>query len=224
MRSNAMKTCAVGAMVVGGALSMTQTASAGLTWLESATAGVSSSYIAAVPSDGSDNIPLWANAAGLPVLGSESNAGNSVSYGNLGSAYITSVSNGSGFSAGYAYTGSTDGGFMTSGCRLFEVSGSESISITLTRPTNGYSQIEFARWDTTSNSWDYFLTYTLDSGSTPYTYSTVLSAGRYSLTFTAQTNVGPTNAYTGEFISFVPAPGALALLGAAGLAGSRRRR
>ena len=223
MRSNMMKTCAMGAMLFGGTLGTSQTASAGLTWLESATAGASHSYIAAVPSDGSDNIPVWANAEGLPVTGSESLAGKSVSYGNLGSAYITSVSNGSGFSAGYAYTGSTDGGFMTSGCRLFEVSGSESISITLTRPTNGYSLITFARWDTTSNWWDYFLTYTLDSGSTPYTYSTVLSAGRYSLTFIAQTNVGPTNAYTGEFISFVPAPGAIAMLGAAGIMGRRRR-
>ncbi len=53
------------------------------------------------------------------------------------------------------------------------------------------------------------------------TLNVTLTEGTYRLSFGVDVEGQP---FSGQFLTVVPAPGAIALLGAAGLIGSRRRR
>jgi hypothetical protein len=203
MRSNTMKTCAVGAMVVGGALSMTQTASAGLTWLGSGTVWLGDyDSFNGVYVDGDPYLVDWGNNALLAFSGS---AGANVSY--FGSATA-----GPGFSVGFSTNGAP-GYIEVVGQRVFEVTGTETLTITLTKGFDAdFGGVSASLWKPDGDVVSY------GTG----THNVTLSAGTYMLDFAA--NSLNSAAYSGDFISVVPAPGALALLGAAGLIGSRRRR
>lgn len=206
MRSNAVKSCAVGAMVVGGALGMTQTASAGLTWLgsgavESFGAFDSGNFVFVNGSNvlsevGVNALLAFSGGAGVPASG-------------LNVSYFGSETAGLGFSVGFSTNGAP-GLINVNGQRVFEVTGTETLTITL---SNGWGGNVLASvWKTDGTIVDYGVGI----------HTMTLGAGTYLLEFSSESF--DSAAYSGDFISVVPAPGAIALLGAAGLVGARRRR
>lgn len=214
MRLNAMTKCALGVMAYGGTICMSQTASAGLTWLGQFQHGATlresrNSALEFVPNTFPPIERLLTN--GSPALSAET-AG-------LGSFGMVSYSatNAAGFSASLTHNGLSQGQFLSQVIRLFEVTGSESVSWTLSRAGSGYAFYTLFNFDTNQ----VVRQETTTSG--PLTWSTTLTAGTYSLAFEVVTSNGGA-AFDGQIVSFVPAPGAFALLGAAGLVGKRRRR
>ena len=208
MRSNAVKSCAVGAMLFGGALSMTQTASAGLTWLGSHndwnSANQSFLYYGFFQSE---TVAASVGTASLSALtGSVSRDGfvGSVNY---------SATTGPGFSVSLSANGGP-GRFQVMGARVFTVTGTESVSITYTRPQQ-YGLFTLDR--VTDPGQQDSILYVTQSG----VVNADLTAGTYRLMWVVDAEG---QAFSGQVFSFVPAPGALALLGAAGLVSGRRRR
>lgn len=205
MRSNSVKSCAVGAMVVGGALSMTQTASAGLTWLGSGTVGLSNYDSFNKLYVGGD--PHWDNAGNNALLAFSGSAGANVSS-------FGSETAGLGFSVGFSTDGAP-GYIEVVGQRVFEVTGTYELTITLTKGFDaGFGRVIASLWKPDGDVVQYDGT---------GIHNVTLSAGTYMLDFAADSL--DSAAYSGDFISVVavPAPGAIALLGAAGLVGRRRR-
>ncbi len=205
MRSNAMKTCAVGAMVVGGALSMTQTASAGLAWLGSHNDWNSANQSYLYYGSELEIVAFSVETASLSALT------GSVSLDGFVGSVNYSATTGPGFSVSLSANGGP-GRFQVGGARLFTVTGTESISITFTLP----QQYGFYTLDrvTDPEQQDEILY------GTPGVVNADLTAGTYRLAWAVDVEG---QAFSGEVISFVPAPGAIALLGAAGLMGRRRR-
>jgi hypothetical protein len=211
MRSNAVKSCGVGAMVVGGALSMTQTASAGLTWLSDiqpqnwravnyASVFIPSTFPPVAFHD-VEYAPAWNATSG--------------SYQNFATVSYSETT-AAGFSTSLTHNGLFAGRIYAQVVRLFAVTDPTAVSFALTEAGSGY--VQYTLWNITTGQ-------SVVSGSKPssFSWSGTLAAGTYSLAMELQTDEGGA-AYSGQVFSFVPAPGAIALLGVAGLAGGRRRR
>ena len=201
MQMNTIVKGAVGAMLFGGTLGMTGAADAGLTW----TSVFSAMYV------------------GLP--GVYAYAGGATN--SSGGSWLTQSA---ATSNGIRWSGSN----VTGGAQLsslincsFTVSAPTSIVISGLAPASGVNQYDSYPYSGVSvqligpNS---FL-WQQDSSSASYSSGVLnLSAGSYTIqgSLFAAANSG----YSGTLldIAVVPAPGALALLGAAGAAGTRRRR
>ena len=229
MRSNAMETCAVGAVLIGGVLGASSTASAGLTWLGAVTDG-------AFVGSGSERVlevanilstTAWADTAydnaafGAATFSDVNVPGASVSFSGLtpsgANANTWSVSaTVSGASVGYDPYAS----FSTTGF-FFSVTGTQQVTLTtaaglvsgsywaICGPSNG--------WDTALWSFDS----TGSSGTANTQTFTLTEPGQYYLSAIMTAGAG----YSGDMFSFtVPAPGAAALVGMAGLVGGRRRK
>ncbi len=230
MRNNTIVKGAVGAMLFGGTLGAAGQASAGLTWNLSGGGGSSGLF------------PL--NTANYAVSydgdgGSVSSSGFDASSGSLpGSSGATSISfsavTGSGYSV--SVSGSAANGYVNV-TRLFTVTDTQQITISWTGRTsaatiglaNGPSAVN--GWGTvaalSAQGWGAATQSTVAGGSQinsstagSYSYTVTLGAGDYYVSNT----VSLVDADALMSFTVVPAPGALALLGAAGLVGSRRRR
>ena len=227
MRKNSMTKCAVGAMLFGGTLGMSQAASAGLVFNlngpspNGATAGTynyASGYVTPTsyvylsdPSLGATTLTL---STGL-------------------SASWTATSNSTGFvtTVTAPQTNGLDSYIQTD--RSFTVTGTQQITLTWSGSTNIVLGQYLGGTFNNTGSWSKPITaagWINSSGLigspwgsyNPYgngTLTTTLSAGTYWVTnFLDGSQAGA------SFSFAVPAPGALALLGVAGIVGARRRR
>ncbi len=208
MRSNAMKSCAVGAMLFGGTLGVVSTAEAGLTFTN-ADVAPTLNYAYSYSSRESAFVDRGFSAT-------------SVTFGSLNVAW--SATTGSGFSTTVTQSGSDD--YIASTTRTFTVTDSQQVTFSWIRSGNlafaivtGPSTFEpvpglGAGWDTLPSG---FSRTTAAAG----TVTVTLAAGNYRITSDLgfYTTTGPAS-----FNLVVPAPGAVALLGAAGLVGMRRRK
>ena len=227
MRSNAMKSCAVGAMLFGGTLGVSGQAAAGLTWSASGGSGSgalsTSNY--AVSYDGD--------------VGTLYSAGFGAYSGSLpGASGATSIAfsavTGSGYSV--AVSGSTANGYVNV-IRLFTVTDTQQITISWTGRTSA-ATIGLAGgpgalngWGTvaalSAQGWGVATQPNVPGGSQinsniagTFSYTVTLGAGDYYVANTVSlVDSGASMSFT-----VVPAPGAAALLGMAGLVGGRRRR
>jgi hypothetical protein len=207
MRSNAMKTCAVGAMLFGGTLGATQAASAGVTWLSEFAPGgvyaVSTNYAVF----GSTEL-LTTGAASLLADGGVDGA-DSITYSPTTSSGFTISASASNF-----YAEAT---------RFLSVT--DSVDASLSVGLNGGQEVSFVsfsiqQWN--GSGWDLISAGSagLPSLTPSLSWSGTLAGGTYRLTVGGQND----GAFEGTMASFVvPAPGAVALLGAAGLVSRRRR-
>jgi hypothetical protein len=204
MRSKTAMTCAAGAMLFGGTLGVAQEAQAGLTWTSVAASA--------------SNYTTYQSA-----YQTNSNAGTSI---------FTTGSNFIGFSAatstGWSITASNAGGNNLAAWGVFNLfTVSSSTTVTL-------SGIGFG-----STSGNYFALVNFGTGSTLWSNETspgsevnvngaynsgpiTLQAGTYYVSGAVYTT-GSFGSSTLLEIAVVPAPGAIALLGAAGFVARRRR-
>ena len=220
MRSNAMKKCAVGAMLFGGTLGGVSTAQAGFTWLNSDpsrpqpnVSGASEIWGAVYNvTAGAYDGQILARWADTKLAGSLTAGFGSVSWtasGDHGNFSITATNS----------PGVVDGLFTRSqGYRYFQVTGSQAVNFSVSNsgPTSG---AYFGVYSMTAQIWD---------SSTQGNFTQTLTAGVYFMTYFVGIDIDPST-YEGvagsATVNFVvPAPGAMALLGAAGLVGGRRRR
>jgi hypothetical protein len=207
MRSNTMKTCAVGAMLFGGTLGATQTASAGVVWESGngneqfAFAYVNDVYL----SDSQFDVDLFsASAITLDPV--------TVSY---SAATISGVSMNLSVASGPSVVGSTYASML----RSFSVTGQQDLAVSMN--LTGASLLSFAILDINNET---VVFETTESGSLSWTGT--LSDGFYFLSWdVSHSDLGSLGAFGSNVANFtiVPAPGAAALLGLAGLAGRRRR-
>jgi MYXO-CTERM domain-containing protein len=205
MQVNAIKKCAAGAMLVGATLGMSQTASAALTWLGTYGEWQSANQSYLITSNvGYEVVAVSLATESLSAISS------SVSRNGFVGSVDYSETTGPGFSVSFSANGSP-GHFHVTGARLFTVTGTESISINVTRPQNALVILDRVT-DGMHESVGQ-----VDSG----VLNVDLTAGTYRLAFVMSVDG---QAFSGQTLSVVPAPGALALLGAAGLVGKRRRR
>ena len=219
--------CAAGAMLFGGTLGAASTANAGLTWNASGGGGQgalsTSNY--AVSYDGDTgmlySVGLGAYSGSLPGV----SGATSISF---------SAVTGSGYSV--AVSGSTASGYVNV-IRLFTVTDTQQITISWTGRTSA-ATIGLANgpdalngWGTvaalTAQGWGAATQSNVPGGSQinsnaagTFSYTVTLGAGNY---YVANT-VSLVDAGASMSFTVVPAPGALALLGVAGVVGSRRRR
>lgn len=219
MRMNAMKKCAVGAMLVGGSFLATQTAlgAEAITWNNSQ----ASSELA---SNGMD--PINSNydfflGGTLGDFGTGTSSITNASFQYTNSATGFSMSN-----------GSVVEGWLAAG-REFTISGlgvGEGVSVSAMMNLVGVvGQISMYR-EVTPGQWGdaYYLNGALVTvgGTGPLTTAGQLGNGTYQIGLMAGNADEPYSTYTasGTFASFtIPAPGAIALLGIAGFASRRRR-
>ncbi len=198
MRSNAMKTCAAGAMLFGGSLGVAQEAGAGISWT-------------------AINASAYAYGDGTPGAATKS-LSNYLSTQTASNAGYSSVGLGAFSTSGFAMSAQTAAGgsfFVTCG-HAFTVTDSVTVSISgvgFAGKANG-----FQLYDESGIIWN-----STEAVGAFSSGELVLQAGTYSL----QGGVF-SNAVTGgqEIVldfSIVPSPGSVALLGAAGLMGRRRR-
>jgi MYXO-CTERM domain-containing protein len=218
MRSNAMKTCAVGAMLFGGTLGVTSAASAGVvvTWTANNAFNTGSAYNIFGTSYESAVFETASTTPAVAAIGSTtySLGTASVTYTNTASGFSMSGTGGPAAAASasrnFTISGLADGQFMTATVVLANLPYSSFIV-----QNAGY--VPFNAW----------LDIPGGSGSGAGTYDIQLGNGSYYISIgVGNMEVeGTISGFNGEFASFtVPAPGAVALLGAAGLVGSRRRR
>ena len=207
MRSNSIKTCAVGAMLFGGTLGAASTAYAGLTFTH---AGVA------------PTLNYARNDSTLNYLNSETNRGFSAFSASIDGLDVAwSATTGSGFSttvspsASLSYLVTTRRNFSVTGSQevTFSWSGSQSLILGLASGS-GYTTVSGlgAGWGTNT-----FGSFT-DAASGSVTIT--LGAGNYRI----YSDLGDPATTGPSFFSFtVPAPGAAALVGVAGLMARRRR-
>ena len=220
MRSNAMKKCAVGAMLFGGTLCLSQAASAGVnvTWSASNAFNTGSAYNLFLQS--SYEVYEYRSASTDPSVA----AFGSTTY-TLGGTSATFTNTASGF----AMSGSGGPASSVSASRNFTISGlgiGETLTATVVLANlpmvDGFSSFIIQKagneaWQDVAGG----------RGSAAGTYSIQLGNGSYYIGIGIGNGdvVGAIPSLNGTFASFtVPAPGAMALLGAAGLVGGRRRR
>ena len=202
MHSQTLKTAAIGVMLFGGTLGAASVANAGLTvtaadiYLDVNGAKFQTSDLAV------------AMAGGMAY---DSTSGGSVTLSPFTSAGFTLTAN----SAGGAATWSVFPSY-------FMFTADTLTTVTLSGNTAAESAVIFL-WDNTSNS-TLFLRYEGNSGVAWTSGGIVLAAG-HSFTLTVNPSGATGSTETGTVLNFaVPAPGALALLGVAGVVGVRRRR
>lgn len=221
MVNNAMKKCAVGAMLFGGTLGGVSTAEAGLvTWLNSDpsrpepdVAGASEIWGAVYNfTSGAYDGEILARWADTKLAGSLTSGFASASWtasGDHGNFSISAINS----------PGVVDGLFTrVQGYRYFQVTGSQEVNFSVSTSgatSGGY----FGVYSMTAQIWD---------SSTQGNFTQTLTAGVYYITFAAAVDIDPSTnegvAGNASLNFVVPAPGAFALLGAAGLVGKRRRR
>ena len=219
MRSNAMKTCAVGAMLFGGTLGGVSTAQAGFTWLNSDPSrpepnvfGASEIWGAVYNfTAGAYDGEILARWADTKLAGSLTAGFGSVSWtasGDHGNFSITATNS----------PGVVDGLFTRSqGYRYFQVTGSQAVNFSVSNsgPTSG---AYFGVYSMTAQIWD---------SSTQGNFTQTLTAGVYFMTYAVAIDIDPSTyegvagSATANFV--VPAPGAAVLVGVAGLMTRRRK-
>ena len=218
MRSNAMKMCATGVMLCSGTLGLSQSASAGLTW-------------------SADSNGTWGDFPSIYLnLVSGGNARPTQELTSLISPYTLTrdpsdpLQNVVG-NASMSFSGLTSSGpnanswsisafvpsdtptvnAMTQGFLWCQVTGLGGQQISVTLAAGGSLDIANQDGD---------LVKAFSGGNSE---SFLLSEGIYQVQFYAESAVG--SSFSGELVNFtVPAPGAAALVGMAGLVGGRRRR
>ena len=203
MRNNTMTKCAVGAMLFGGTLGGATAASAGVVGV----AGNSSSASLQLAYDGSAYQSIGVNSSPMdgPVSFSDS------TYGSVTCSQFTA----SGFSLVVNSTAAaTQQTFFVQ--QNFTVT--EAVNFTLT----GYLPSAGSGSSNISNGANVYA----DSGSALGAFSTsgTLQAGTYRFQYTNGGGGSQNRTLFNLSFSAVPAPGAIALLGVAGLVGARRRR
>ena len=203
MRNNTMTKCAVGAMLFGGTLGGATAASAGVVGV----AGNTSVASLQLAYDGSAYQSIGVNSSPMdgPVSFSDS------TYGSVTCSQFTA----SGFSLVVNSTAAaTQQTFFVQ--QNFTVT--EAVNFTLT----GYLPSAGSGSSNISNG----ATVYADSGSALGAFSTsgTLQAGTYRFVYTNGGGGSQNRTLFNLSFSAVPAPGAIALLGAAGLIGGRRRR
>jgi hypothetical protein len=212
MQSNAMTKCAVGAMLFGGTLGLTQAASAGVTWLSSTQFGPATlnpiNYANVFSLTDSYNYATD-SSGGASALNSFSFAYEGVS---LGISETTSA----GFSMSVSSVPVGGGyGFDLSAVRYLQVSGSVDFSVNLNLPS--FTQLAFtvSRWNSATSQQEELYSL-LGNGAE----SGTLTTGVYQISMRGNSEAP----VIGTFATFtVPAPGAVALLGAAGMIARRRK-
>ena len=204
MHSQTLKTAAIGVMLFGGTLGAASVANAGLTvtaadiYLDVNGAKFQTSDLA-VAMAGGFAYDGGAGTGGSVTLSPFTSAGFTLTANSAGGAAIWSV-----YPSYFTFTADT----LT--------------TVTLSGNTAAESAVIFL-WDNTSNS-TLFLRGEGGSGVEWTSGDIVLAAGH---SYTLTVNPGYANGSTevGTVLNFaVPAPGALALLGVAGVVGARRRR
>ena len=203
MRNNTMTKCAVGAMLFGGTLGGATAASAGVVGV----AGNTSVASLQLAYDGSAYQSIGVNSSPMdgPVSFSDS------TYGSVTCSQFTA----SGFSLVVNSTAAaTQQSFFVQ--QNFTVT--EAVNFTLT----GYLPLAGSGSSNISNGANVYA----DSGSALGAFSTsgTLQAGTYRFQYTNGGGGAQDRTLFNLSFSAVPAPGAIALLGAAGLIGGRRRR
>jgi hypothetical protein len=220
MRSNAMKKCAVGAMLFGGTLGGVSTAQAGFTWLNSDpsrpqpnVAGASEIWGAVYNNTtGAYDGEILARWADTKVAGSLTAGFGSVSWtasGDHGNFSITATNS----------PGVVDGLVTRSqGFRHFQVTGSQEVNFSVST-SGATSAAYFGVYSMTAQIWD---------SSTQGNFTQTLTAGVYFMNYFVWIDVDPitgdgvAGSATANFV--VPAPGAAAVIGLAGFIGTRRRK
>lgn len=230
MQMNKIVKGAVGAMLFGGTLGVAGAANAGLTWNLSGGGGGSGLY----PLNTSTYAISYDGSGGsVYSLGFDAFAGSLDGISGTTPIAFSAVTS-SGYSV--AASGSTANGYMNV-VRLFTVTGTQQITMSWTGKTsvatiglaNGPSAV--SGWGTvaalSAQGWTASTQPNVPGGSQintnvagTYSYTFTLTAGDY---YVANT-VSLLDPGASMSFSVVPAPGALALLGVAGIAGTRRRR
>ena len=237
MQTNKIVKGAVGAMLFGGTLGAAGQASAGLTWNASGGGGgpglipvISSNYAISYDSGPNDSYLLSSTANGWNFEAFQGTVNGATGPTTISFSAVT----GSGYSV--SVSGSTADGYVNVR-RAFTVTDTQQITISWTGRTSA-AIIGLANAPDALNGWGTVAALSAQ-GWVASTQPNVPGgsqinssvAGTFSYTFT----LGAGNYYVANTVSLVdagasmsfavvPAPGALALLGLAGVAGSRRRR
>jgi MYXO-CTERM domain-containing protein len=224
-----MKTCAVGAMLIGATMGVGSSASAGVTWVNDEqsftryevynwTAGLWARAETGQTGLGALDAYTWAPTVADSILGDPPYPSNVFQGTSVSISGVTSSGQFAGsWSASAFQPNSADKLYSTiQGNAVFEVTGSQRITFGFTAGVGGFFQLADMNDPFYADIFYY-------SGTGAFSQDITLGAGRYILSFEATT---PQNSGFNGMTMFVtvPAPGALALLGAAGLVGGRRRR
>jgi MYXO-CTERM domain-containing protein len=201
-----MKTCAAGAMLFGGTLGVAQEAQAGLTWTGvRASAYNYTQFETADQTDLNFGTPVFTAGSNFIGFSAATENGWSITASNAGGdeLYATNVTNYFTVSSATTVTISGIGFGNTGGAGFFRL-------LSMTTP-------QVMLWSNETSP-DSTIEVTGPYSSGPIT----LQAGSYVLTGAVYTT-GSFGSSTLFEIAVVPAPGAVALLGMAGLVGRRRR-
>ena len=214
MPSNHMTTRSVVAMLIGSSLGATSSATAGLTWLAGAPDQSNSSIIR-----------LSVNSAlkvdDVDVIGADA---LNPATATIGAATISfsGIDTQGGWALSASLPNIAESTVRSNNDMLFfEVTGQQQVSF-WAAGVLGYRDFRITNWNTS----EILVNYAYSGETTAFDWSQTLEAGQYVLTFEAASPYeGGATAFDGNMMTFtVPAPGALALVGAVGLVGARRRR
>ena len=215
MQTNLTKTASFAATLIAGSLAVTSPASAGLTWMGSASDPAMDSVIqlsafSPTKSDFDQLVGADALTAGTATMGA-----STISYTGIDTQ------------GGWALSGSlpnVEGSYVGSNNNtlFFEVTGQQQVSF-WSAAGLGSMQFRIMNWNTLETLVDHY-DFELDN-TAAFDWTETLEAGVYVMQFNAASRSEGDIAFSGDMMTFtVPAPGALALVGAAGLVGARRRR
>jgi hypothetical protein len=220
MRSNLMKTCAVGAMLFGGVLGASSTASAGLVW-QAELFGMENdrTLMVANASSGWADTAYRMDAFGAATWSDAANApGTSVSFSGL----TLSGENANSWSTSAIVSGASAGydpsAIFVALPFCFSVTGTQQVTLTTAAGLVGGSSWQI--WDASGALIRSFES-TVGTPTAANEQMFTLSEGDYYLNVNMAAGAG----FNGDMFSFtVPAPGAAALIGAVGLITGRRRK
>ena len=199
MNKEMAKWCATGAVAFGGTLATTSDARAGLSWLDS------------FEDQQSRNFARLDQGLLLEAL--DAQALLAMNFVDGPHALNWSATTESGFMLDAAHPGNRY--MFSSTRRVFTVDGTADLSATLAYAGHPKS-FTLAKW--TGTAWSNVVE---DYSYADFAWSDTLTAGTYYVQMSWEANTSPFNGTVATFS--VPAPGAIALLGVAGLAGRRRR-
>ena len=223
MRNNTMTKCAVGAMLFGGTLGMSQAAQAGVAIVSAGVydAFAGSGLVIYQSNDGAFNTSggTFSNASGSFTFSPFTSAGFSASAQTAGSWLGVNE-----FDVTFTVSGPTPydlnlSGLAPVGGPAGQGSATFSPGVSL-RLFSGTSASGTALQSASFSNQSYSQTWAALSAGT-YTLRTGMQSG---INWSARTGPAYNGTYLNASFAAVPAPGALALLGVAGLAGGRRRR